>query len=63
MSQVFIDDYRIGKETKLSKRYLGKIMYSRLIDFGPLPGANSEKSRSLGPSLDQLRKWQLAEFT
>lgn len=52
---ILIDDLCLGKETKLSQKFMGKPMYAKLIDFGALPGENSEKSVPHGISnMDQF---------
>ena len=50
-----INDLCLGEETKLSQKFMGKTVYAKLIDFGALPSANTEKSVPHGiTNMDQF---------
>ena len=54
MTQI-LNDLRIGEETKLSERFMGKQIYAKLINFGAMPAAGEEKAVAHGiTGMDQF---------
>lgn len=56
MSQIYgYSNLRVGEESVLPERFLGKQVYATLVDFGALPEADSEKAVAHGlTDLDQF---------
>ena len=47
-------DLRFDRETKMNLRYLGKQVYGRMIDFGPLPNKGMKELPHAIPDVDWI---------